>query len=530
MMSAVGASLAHTHIGVGRVIKRTASSRNADAHVKTHSTAHMSQRKGIPTNVRVPPLFSLERTYLYLQQPIRTFPPKNIVVFGESGVGKSSLINLIAGRSIAATSSGAKGCTFRHKKYELQVDDTPYAIWDTAGLDEGAYGTVPAEIAEEHLRQLLRDLTRAHGIHLLVYCVRASRLRKTLLSNYNLFYSAICRKKVPIVVVVTGLENYEEEMQDWWTANETEFATLKMHFDGHACVTTLNADKVNSPILKKRCHASRQVVLDLIATACARDRWGTEQDGWVSTALADVRAMFKPMPHNSALPTPVVALYDFPEHSLDPIGSLKDTSPLEGGRLMDVGGSPLLVYPIRDQHLRAGPRFKKRICSRGADLLIFCASVNGDPNASRQRAAAFYGSYGGNMRPLLVVVRDAPSDETAREWWNALDEVDKDKDRESDDHRHRHNTCHNGDAGKLQAIVRALPPSENAEDRRAAVAKLQRTIQTRSLQPVDVAPTGCFRWLLGGRRSPKLNTSTTLVQEDSLTTSEVWARWPARQS
>ncbi|KAI9571678.1 P-loop containing nucleoside triphosphate hydrolase protein, partial [Boletus coccyginus] len=218
--------------------------------------------------------------------------PRNIVVFGESGVGKSSLVNLVAGRSIAATSSGAKGCTFHHKKYELQVDDTPYAIWDTAGLDEGTYGTVPAEIAEEHLKQLLRDLVTANGIHLLVYCVRASRLRKTLLSNYNLFYSAICRKKVPIVAVVTGLENYEEEMADWWTANETEFAMLKMHFDGHACVTTLNADKVNSPILKQRCRASRQAVLSLLASACARNCWETEQDGWVSATLADVRAMF----------------------------------------------------------------------------------------------------------------------------------------------------------------------------------------------------------------------------------------------
>ncbi|KAF8444879.1 P-loop containing nucleoside triphosphate hydrolase protein [Boletus edulis BED1] len=450
--------------------------------------------------------------------PVVASTTQNIVVFGESGVGKSSLINLIAGRSIAATSSGAKGCTFRHKKYELQVDDTPYAIWDTAGLDEGAFGTVPAEIAEVHLKQLLHDLTRANGIHLLVYCVRASRLRKTLLSNYNLFYSAICRKKVPIVAVVTGLENYEEEMQDWWAANETEFAMLKMHFDGHACVTTLDADKVNSPILKQRCHASRRAVLPLIASTCARDRWGTEQDGWVSAALADVRAMFKPPRQNTTQPTPIVALYDLPARSLDPIGSVKDTS-FEGGHLVDVGGSPLLVYRIRDQHLRSGVRFKKQIASRGADLLIFCTSIHSDTGASRRRAAAFHGSYGGDMRPLLVVVRDAPSDESAYEWWHALDDVDLGKEGMTDN------------AGKLQAIVRALPPSDNAEARRTAVARLQRTIQTRSLQPVEVAPTGCFGWLMGGRRPAKLKlgTGSTMVMEDALSRCEVWVPWPARR-
>jgi len=38
--------------------------------------------------------------------------PPNIVVFGETGTGKSSVINLIAGRQIAETSSEAKGPVF----------------------------------------------------------------------------------------------------------------------------------------------------------------------------------------------------------------------------------------------------------------------------------------------------------------------------------------------------------------------------------------------------------------------------------
>ena len=324
------------------------------------------------------------------------------------------------------------------------------------------------------------------------------------------------------MAVVTGLENYEEEMADWWTANETEFAMLKMHFDGHACVTTLNADKVNSPILKQRCHASRQAILSLIAGACSRNCWGTEQDGWVSATLADVRAMFKPTRYDGTQPTPIVALYDLPEHPSYPIGSAKDTSPFESGRLMDVGGSPLLVYRIRDQHLRAGVRFKKQISSRGADLLIFCASVHSDPGASRRHAAAFYGSYGGDTRPLLVVVRDALSDERAHEWWDTFDE---DNDVDGDEHYHHHH-----DTGKLQAIVRALPPPEVADDRRIAVAKLQRAIQTRSLQPVDVAPTGCFGWRIGGRRPAKLHGSTGATSvEDSLTSSDVWVPWYTRR-
>ena len=447
-----------------------------------------------------------------LQQPTRS-TSKNIVVFGESGVGKSSLINLIAGRSIAETSSSAKGCTFQHKKYELQLEDTPYAIWDTAGLDEGAFGTVPAEIAEENLKQLLRDLSKANGIHLLLYCVRASRLRKALLGNYNLFYSAMCRKKVPIVAVVTGLENYEGEMQDWWAANKTEFASLKMHFDGHACVTTLNVDKVNSPVLKQRCLASRQAVLDLIARVCPPDQWRTEHEHWTSVALPDVRAMFRPTRHNGSQPTPVVALYDLPDRLGDPIGSAKDASPFEGGRLMDLGGSPLLIYRIHDRQLRAGARFKKHMSPRGADLLVFCASVHADPGAVRERVVAFYSSYGGETRPLLIVVKDALSDEAAIEWWSACD---------GDDKQH--------DTGGLHAIVRALPPP--ATDAEVVVAALRRTIQTRALQPVDAVPTGCFNWLSAGKRSVKLrseNAGSIFVEEDCLTRSSVWTPWFPRR-
>ncbi|KIJ68047.1 hypothetical protein HYDPIDRAFT_71034, partial [Hydnomerulius pinastri MD-312] len=127
---------------------------------------------------------------------------KNVVVFGESGVGKSSLINLIAGEQVSQTSSGAAGCTFEYKRYLLNLNDQQYGVWDTAGLDEGTYGTVPAEKAEAYLKQLLRDLVKAGSIDLLVYCVRGTRIRSALLGNYHIFYSAICRKKVPIVIVV----------------------------------------------------------------------------------------------------------------------------------------------------------------------------------------------------------------------------------------------------------------------------------------------------------------------------------------
>ncbi|KAH0827589.1 P-loop containing nucleoside triphosphate hydrolase protein [Lanmaoa asiatica] len=153
---------------------------------------------------------------------LETTKGRNVVIFGDSGVGKSSLINMLAGRKTAQTSNGVLGCTFQSRQYPIAINGEKVNIWDTAGLDEGTRGRVAPEIAEKNLNKLLRELRGANGIHLLVYCIRGPSVRKSLARNYTIFYSAICRKKVPIVAVVTGLENEPMSMEDWWTRGEKE--------------------------------------------------------------------------------------------------------------------------------------------------------------------------------------------------------------------------------------------------------------------------------------------------------------------
>jgi len=170
---------------------------------------------------------------------------RNIVIFGKAGSGKSSVINAIAQRQLAETSSNATGCTPRYQGHEIEISGESFVLFDTAGLDEGTGGTVPAAEAEAKLKSLLRELTgpRSNGIGLLVYCVgcgKDSGRISSLLRNYNRVYSMICRKKVPIVVVVTGLESYEPNMESWWSANKDKFAECGMDFKDHACVTTLD--------------------------------------------------------------------------------------------------------------------------------------------------------------------------------------------------------------------------------------------------------------------------------------------------
>jgi len=159
--------------------------------------------------------------------------PRNIVVFGQTGVGKSSIINMLAGSSVANVSPGAAGCTSSNQSYRISHgDDNCYTLWDTPGLNEAEDGTVSPQDAVHSLLDLVKD----HGINLLIYCIRG-RLVDIIRVNYDLFWKIICMEEVPIVLVVTGLEG-KPDMDEWWDENEETVNKMKLVFAGHACVTS----------------------------------------------------------------------------------------------------------------------------------------------------------------------------------------------------------------------------------------------------------------------------------------------------
>ncbi|KAF5344704.1 hypothetical protein D9757_013890 [Collybiopsis confluens] len=164
---------------------------------------------------------------------------QNIVVFGSTGSGKSSVINMIRRSSEAPVSSGASGCTFQSTAYSTKLQDKEYRLWDTAGLDEGKQGKVFDKKAFENLCSLVGQLSHNNnGVSLLMFVMRGPRITDAATKNYRMFYEGFCRKQVPIVIVVTGLEN-EDDMDQWWITNEGVFAERNMFFHGAACVTAI---------------------------------------------------------------------------------------------------------------------------------------------------------------------------------------------------------------------------------------------------------------------------------------------------
>ncbi|KIK56475.1 hypothetical protein GYMLUDRAFT_120326, partial [Collybiopsis luxurians FD-317 M1] len=163
---------------------------------------------------------------------------QNIVFFGSTGCGKSSVVNMILGSAKAPISSGAEGCTFEGKPYSVTIGATGYVLWDTAGLDEGREGRVVSKQALKDLSNLVLRLSLSGGVSLLVLVMRGPRITEAILKNYQTFYDGFCNKNVPIVIVVTGMEN-EDNMDEWWIRNGPSFTKRKMFFKGSACITAI---------------------------------------------------------------------------------------------------------------------------------------------------------------------------------------------------------------------------------------------------------------------------------------------------
>ena len=107
-----------------------------------------------------------------------------IMVVGETGTGKSCLINNLLGCDVAKEGDTVQSETSSIQKYRETVDGVQVVLYDTPGLSDS-----DSSKEQEHIAAVKRVLTNGK-IQLVIYCQRLSetRMRSSLIHTFHQYH------------------------------------------------------------------------------------------------------------------------------------------------------------------------------------------------------------------------------------------------------------------------------------------------------------------------------------------------------
>ncbi|KAF8135648.1 hypothetical protein EV363DRAFT_802302 [Boletus edulis] len=223
--------------------------------------------------------------------------PFHAILFGEAGVGKSSVINLVVGDSVAEVSSGINSCTLDHRSYKVNTGMHQFLVWDTVGLNGLHIGHNVCGQAIENAVRLIHDLHKQGGVDLLVFCKQNGRLSASELNNFRLFQEFLCEGQIPVAFIITHLE-FHNPMEKWWEANGDgllKACNLKAGaVAGHACITSLQLDDSHDRMLHDKLSLSRQTVQTMLEDSISYGSTFTrDEELWVMSFLRKLVGMVR---------------------------------------------------------------------------------------------------------------------------------------------------------------------------------------------------------------------------------------------
>ena len=133
----------------------------------------------------------------------------NIIVLGNTGVGKSTLLNTVLKEKLAKAGFG-DACTMGPPKPYESEKAKGIRIWDSRGIENGKYNL---ENAFNDIKNTIENLIKENDpnkfIHCIWYCIKSNRVTEEESENLKKCYDSYI-EKLPIIIVFTRSENQIE--------------------------------------------------------------------------------------------------------------------------------------------------------------------------------------------------------------------------------------------------------------------------------------------------------------------------------
>lgn len=135
----------------------------------------------------------------------------NAVIVGQTGVGKSSLINYLYGQKVAAAGVGKPVTKNGFHPIDFEINGLPVCLFDSWGLEVGSYAQWMSELDKEFQQRGVNE-SAEKWFHSVFYCIQAggARIQDCDITIINKFIA----EKYKVSVILTKCDQVDLEVEE----------------------------------------------------------------------------------------------------------------------------------------------------------------------------------------------------------------------------------------------------------------------------------------------------------------------------